>query len=275
MASQNKILLYDDYCPLCSWYSGLFVKYGLLDKKNRVGFSTADPSLLTAIDIERGKDEIPLLDLQTGQALYGIEALLDILGAKSRLIKKAGEWRPVNWLLKKLYKFISYNRKVIVARKCGKGVYDCSPAFDPFYRVLFMVFFFVFNSVMLYPLHLYLLNGLSFYRLSFIQLETSHLLFVFINCMLAMGLRSKKGIEYLGQVNMLAVLSVLFLTGFLFLDRIFLLPEWSVVGFLCSLSFFIIREYFRRMRYALINGNKTIVTTNLVCLAAFLVYVFH
>jgi hypothetical protein len=27
---KNKILVYDDHCPLCQWYSGLFVKYGLL-----------------------------------------------------------------------------------------------------------------------------------------------------------------------------------------------------------------------------------------------------
>ena len=38
----GKVLLYDDYCPLCSWYSGLFVKFGLLNAGNRIPFSKAD-----------------------------------------------------------------------------------------------------------------------------------------------------------------------------------------------------------------------------------------
>ena len=62
MKRDNKVLLYDDYCPLCSWYSGLFVKYGLLDASSRVAFSTADIKMLTSIDIEKAKDEIPLFD---------------------------------------------------------------------------------------------------------------------------------------------------------------------------------------------------------------------
>jgi len=65
MSTNTKILLYDDYCPLCSWYSGLFVKWGLLDPASRVAFSKADLAVLTAIDMERGKDEIPLFDPAT------------------------------------------------------------------------------------------------------------------------------------------------------------------------------------------------------------------
>jgi hypothetical protein len=54
MKTTTKILLYDDYCPLCTWYSGLFVKFHLLEPGNRVAFSKADLSVLTAIDIEKG-----------------------------------------------------------------------------------------------------------------------------------------------------------------------------------------------------------------------------
>ena len=56
----SRVLLYDDYCPLCSWYSGLFVKFGLLDAENRIPFSKADIEILTSIDVEKGRDEIPL-----------------------------------------------------------------------------------------------------------------------------------------------------------------------------------------------------------------------
>ena len=116
MKPSSKILLYDDYCPLCTWYSGLFIRYGFLEKENRVSFSRAELSLLTSIDIEKGKDEIPLYDPDTGQTLYGIDALLDILGTRVPFIKRYGNIKPIKWLLRKIYKLISYNRKVIVAR---------------------------------------------------------------------------------------------------------------------------------------------------------------
>jgi len=80
--ANNKILLYDDYCPLCSWYSGLFVKFGLLSPENRVPFSKADIAILTSIDVEKGRDEIPFIDIETGVTVYGVDTLLEILGKK-------------------------------------------------------------------------------------------------------------------------------------------------------------------------------------------------
>src|SRR5687768_10026750 len=137
----NRILIYDDNCPLCTWYTGLFVKYGFLPEGGRRPFSTLDPALLNSIDFTKGKNEIPLLDTPSGKVIYGIDALLEILGQKFPFIKKAGSLRPVNWMLRKVYKLISYNRKVIVANRCGPGTIDCSPEFNDRYRILFMGIF--------------------------------------------------------------------------------------------------------------------------------------
>ena len=117
MKSNNKTLIYDDACPLCVWYTGAFVKSGLLTTEGRKAFSTCDTELLNAIDLERGKNEIPLIDIENKQVLYGIDAMLEVLGEKFPVIKTIGNVKPVNWFLKRLYKFISYNRKVIVAKK--------------------------------------------------------------------------------------------------------------------------------------------------------------
>ena len=185
MKNNNQVLLYDDYCPLCSWYSGMFVKYGLLNAENRVPFSTADIHVLTTIDIEKAKDEIPLFDKEEKTTLYGIDSLLEILSWKIPVIKTIGNVPPVKWFLKKIYKFISYNRKVIVAKKCGTGVFDCSPYFSFRYRILFMVVFLIFNSVMLIPLHYDLFSKLSFYHLTLMQLQFAHLSLVVINCFIA------------------------------------------------------------------------------------------
>jgi predicted DCC family thiol-disulfide oxidoreductase YuxK len=276
MKTNAKILLYDDYCPLCTWYSGLFVKYNLLNAENRVPFSKADVEILSSIDIEKAKDEIPLFDVQTQTTVYGIDALLEILSQKNAAIKSIGNFKPVKWFLKKLYKFISYNRKVIVAKKCSRGNFDCSPGFNVFYRVLFMVLFFFFNSIMLFPLHANLFHQFSFYHLSFNQLQQAHLTFVTINCIIASSLKQKQGIEYLGQVNMLALITILLLIPAMITSNLLTGIEWIIVSYFIFLTTFIIKEYLRRMKYAnIFLRHKSIIAINLFCLAAFLVYVFH
>lgn len=276
MATIDKILLYDDYCPLCTWYSGLFVRYGLLKPGNRVAFSKADLSILAAIDLEKGKDEIPLFDPATHQTVYGIDALLEILGQRISFIRRAGNARPARWILKKLYKLISYNRKVIVARKCGQGTFDCSPGYNAVYRIAFMILFLLFNSIMLFPIHEHVLRHLSFYHLNTLDLQAGHLVFVSFNCIMAIFLGRRVAIEYLGQVNMLAILSILLLTILLPLTSILIFPEWLITGYLLLTTVFIIKEYFRRMQYAGILGRYWIVVwINIACLSLFLAYVFH
>ena len=276
MKTTDKILLYDDYCPLCTWYSGLFVRFHFLKAGNRVPFSRADTSVLSAIDVEKGKDEIPLFDPATQQTLYGIDSLLEILGQKIPCIKQVGNIRPVKWFLRKLYKLVSYNRKVIVARQCAPGRFDCSPAFNSFYRSLFLCIFFLFNSIMLLPLHEHVFSHLSYYSLSFQELQTAHLIFVAVNCVLASSLKRRMALEYLGQVNMLALITILFLTGLLLITRILPVAEWIVICYLFLLTVFIIREYFRRMDYAgILTFYKSIPIINIISLLLYLVYVFH
>ena len=270
----SKVLLYDDYCPLCSWYSGLFVKFGLLNAENRIPFSKADIEILTSIDIERGRDEIPFFDRETGATLYGIDTLLEILGQKALFVKSIGNFKPVKWFLQRLYKLISYNRKVIVAKKCGSGRFDCSPAFNVFYRMVFMLISLFFNSLILWPLHASLFGHLSIYHLTFIQLQAAHLSFVIINCIIASFLMNRQSIEYLGQVNMLALTAILLLIPVMIVNSLIALSQFIIVICLLFLTVFILREYFRRMKYSNII-LRAIITTNLVCLAAFLIYVFH
>ncbi len=276
MKTDNKILLYDDYCPLCTWYSGLFVKFGLLHDRNRIAFSKAAPSVLTAIDIEKGKDEIPLFDPATNRTVYGIDALLEILGQGIPLIGRIGNIKPVNWFLKKTYKLISYNRKVIVARKCGPGIFDCSPEFNSLYRTIFIAFFLVFNSLMLLPLHDHFLSHLSFYHLNSLQLQVAHFIFIGINCFLAIFLGRITAFEYIGQVTVLALVCVLLASTLMLINSAVMLPDWLILFCLVLVTCLITKEYFRRMKYAaIIATHKPVVIINIICLSLFLSYLFH
>ena len=42
---ENKVIVYDDSCPMCKIYTYWFVAVGLLKQENRVGFATASPEI--------------------------------------------------------------------------------------------------------------------------------------------------------------------------------------------------------------------------------------
>jgi hypothetical protein len=276
MKTNNKTLVYDDACPMCAWYTGAFVKSGLLSEEGRKAFSNANPELLHDINWQRSKNEIPLIDTNTKQVWYGIDALLEILGQKVPLIKTIGKFTPVNWSLKRLYNFISYNRKVIVATKSVPGTIDCTPDFNVFYRILFMLVFLSFNTLMLFPTHSWLARVIPFYHLSVAQLQLAHTIFVVTNCLLAsLSLPGKKTIEYLGQINMLALVTTLLMIPFMLINKAVNGSEWFSYGYLAALTIFVIREYYRRMEYvSFIFRYKWVMIGNLLCVSAFMAYLF-
>ena len=267
METTDKILVYDDACPLCVAYTGAFVKTGLLTPEGRQPFSSATPELLHSINWQRSKNEIPLLDPVTKQVWYGIDALLEILGQKCHAIKTIGHLKPVNWLLKKLYSFISYNRKVIVAVKASPLQIDCTPSFNVFYRALFMLLFLVANTLMLLPVHQYLLTQIPMYSLSTRQLLLLHGAIVIINCLLALFLPKQTAFEYLGQVNMLTLITNLLLIPLLITDALLQPHHWLNYLYLSLLTIVIFKEYFRRMDYAnILNRYRLVVAINLACI---------
>lgn len=271
----RRVLVYDDKCPLCAAYTEGFVRTGLLPREGRVPFSTVPVSILNSIDFEKSKNEIPLYDTESKNVWYGIDALLEILGSWFPPIKWIGNRKPIKWLLKKLYKLISFNRKVIVATKCGPGAIDCAPEFNFFYRILFMIIFLMFNTIMLFPIHDQVLSLTSFYDKSSGELQIAHLALVGMNLILASSLNKYKAIEYLGQVNMLALITILLMVPLIIFNKVFNSINYLTLSYLVLVTIFVIWEYFRRMRFANIAAkNNPVIMINLLSLGAFLLYLF-
>jgi predicted DCC family thiol-disulfide oxidoreductase YuxK len=270
----NTILVYDDSCPLCAAYTRAFVKAGFLSKEERKAFSTIDTDFLATVNMDKGRNEIPLIDLQTKQVWYGIDALLEILDRRIPFIKLIGKIKPVNFLLKKIYKLISYNRRVIVAPAAKPISCDCTPDFNIKYRMAFMLFFLLFNSAVLLPIHTYITEDSFFETTTFMQLQTAHLLLVTDNILLALFIGGRKGIEYIGQVNMLALTVILLLFPLMAINKYIAVANSFVTNFyLAGLTGFIIREYIRRMKFAgIIPEKKWVVFANAFSILLFLAY---
>ncbi len=272
MRTENYLLIYDDKCPMCSAYTHLFVRTGILDKDSRVSFTKVDNTILKQVDVDRGRNEIPLLNTMTGKVLYGIDALLELLNTKIPFIKTIGQTKLIYWFLKKLYTFISLNRKVIVAVKCNKGQFDCSPEFNRKWRLAFLFFFLFLNTLFLFPIQNYVLANSIFRNVSIVKLQFLHSMLVISNVLLSLTMKQEKAFEYLGQVNVLATLTVIFLLILAVFNKIILFSE--VVNNIClfSLLCVMIIEYKRRMQYAGTLGIAYVTLTNAVSVLAFLLF---
>jgi len=202
---ENQTLLYDEDCPLCSLYTTGFVKAGMLSDNVKKPFS----------------------------------------GNSFSFIEKVARIRPINYLLKKLYSFISYNRKVIIPNKRTSKPITCIPDFNYKYRILYITFTVVITTLALFS-YSRLISTLSNTNLIRELLLTIGQL-IFQNLFL---IRSNKKIRlnYIGNLMTVSLMGSLFLIPILFINKLAPLPEIIILvwfGLTVALMF---AEHFRRVR---------------------------
>ncbi|MEO8770763.1 MAG: hypothetical protein ABI402_11775 [Ferruginibacter sp.] len=272
----NKIIVYDDTCPLCAAYTQGFVSAGMIEKENRKNFTSIDPSLLELLDKKRCPNEIPVIDFETKEVLYGIDAITSILQTRVPFIKKTVQLKYINWPLHKIYKLISYNRKVIVASKTIACNFDCTPDFNYKYRLVFMLLFSLFNIIMLFPIQAQILHN-SFVSISINQLLIANLLLIILNIFIAGFLNIKISFEYLGQMNMIVLTSIILTIPVIFLNKYHLIQSSCFNNtFLILLIFFIFKEYKRRMDFAGITKSYRLIhLINITAIWSFIVYLIY
>ncbi|HMQ60016.1 MAG TPA: hypothetical protein PKE06_05065 [Flavilitoribacter sp.] len=148
---QNKVIIYDDACPMCNAYTGCFVQFGWLER--RTGFTAAGQEILSKLDLNRSRHEIPLYDLKTGETLYGLNALFFILGNRYPWMNVLFRNRLFRAFWKQVYLIITYNRRIIAGTAAPKEGFNCAPDVHVFYRwvyiaVAFTVFLIASVSIM-------------------------------------------------------------------------------------------------------------------------------
>lgn len=137
----NKAIVYDDQCPLCHWYTGEFVRFGILNPQNRLAFKDLHKQTrISQIDQDRAKSEIPLVDLKGRPTLYGIDSLICLLQTRFPNLIKLAKWGPFYWFFKRLYFFVSYNRRVITGAHKTHYICDCTPPFNLGHRLTYITF---------------------------------------------------------------------------------------------------------------------------------------
>jgi len=133
---KNYTFLYDDACPMCQGYTSVFKRLKLSDRQ---AFSKIDVSDVLALNLDRGRHEIPMLDTQTGEVRYGLDAMTMAVGERIPLIRPLVRNRFFLKALKPLYWLITYNRRVIAGTKPPEEGFDCAPDFHAGWRWVYVV----------------------------------------------------------------------------------------------------------------------------------------
>ena len=127
----EKVILYDDSCPLCQLYTEGFVRLGVLPRAGRMAFGQAPeqcPEVFERLDVARGRVAIPLIDRATGEIVYGLDALFLLIGHQATWLQPVLRQRWIKAVIWPLYRLISYNRRQIAGCEPPATVrFDCRP----------------------------------------------------------------------------------------------------------------------------------------------------
>ncbi|PHN04864.1 thiol-disulfide oxidoreductase DCC family protein [Flavilitoribacter nigricans] len=145
---KNQTIIYDDACPMCTAYTGAFIRLGWLEK--RLPFSRVSPELLQKIDVDRGRHEIPLFDPVSGQTVYGLDALFLIIGTHLPWLKPLLSNRAFRFFWKQIYWIITYNRRIIAGSRAHASGLDCAPDRNLTYRWMYILLMLALSSRLLW-----------------------------------------------------------------------------------------------------------------------------
>ncbi len=143
----KKAIIYDDTCPMCQWYTQSFVENGFLTKEGRISFSELNDTNACQIDFDKGKHEIPLIDLDGGKTIYGLDSLVYLLSQRFPWIGQLMKNRWIYNFFKQIYQIVSYNRRVIAPSEKRIIKYDCSPDFNLKFRLIYIGLAFLISSI--------------------------------------------------------------------------------------------------------------------------------
>lgn len=146
---RNHTILYDDECPACAKYTQAFVSTEMLENKGRQPYTKMRNEYKGAIDWDRASNEIAMINHDSGTVTYGIDSLFKIIGNAMPFFKPLFAMRPFQWVMKRVYFFISYNRKAIVPGKVFEGYNTCSPTLNLPYRWTYIIFAWLLTSLVL------------------------------------------------------------------------------------------------------------------------------
>ncbi|AXB55468.1 thiol-disulfide oxidoreductase DCC family protein [Flavobacterium fluviale] len=243
---ENQTLLYDEDCPLCSLYTTGFVKSGMLDENGRKSYCQLSDEEQSFVDLKRAPNEIALINNKTKTVTYGVDSLIKVIGFSFPIIEEIATIKPIHFILKKMYSFVSYNRKVIIPGIVKEeNKLECTPDFNYKYRFIFIGFALTITSLVLFGYS----NLIPILPKSNITREII-LAFgqIVFQSLFLLKFDKKTIINYAGNLMTVSLMGSLILVPVLILNQFINLPEMFVLGWFGITVLIMCAEHFRRVK---------------------------
>jgi hypothetical protein len=137
---KNHLILFDGECPMCNVYTSAFVKTGMLSTGGRATYQDSMDTFCPLIDKQRAVNEIALVNLENGEVTYGVKSLFRVIGNTCPAFVPIFACKAFEWVMSKIYAFISYNRRVIIPAGNGGDGFAWQPSFKIQYRLAYLLF---------------------------------------------------------------------------------------------------------------------------------------
>lgn len=242
----NQTLLYDEDCPLCRVYTKGFITAGMLDENGKKPYCQLSEEEQNFVDVKRASNEIALVDTENKTVIYGIDSLLKVIGHSFPWMEKVGNLKPIKFFLKKLYSFISYNRKVIIPSKINPAIkLQCIPDFSYKYRFFYIAFATVITTFTLYFFS-EIVNDLpktNIGREFLLALGQMVFQSVFL-----LKQEKKTIVNYLGNLMTVSLIGSIILMPLLLLNLFSTIPEMAILAWFGLTIGLMFLEHFRRVK---------------------------
>lgn len=242
----NQTLLYDEDCPLCKVYTSGFISSKMLDTNGRKSFNQLSKKEQNVIDINRASNEIALVDTKNKTVIYGLDSLLKVIGHSFPIVQKIGKIKPIYFCLKKLYSFISYNRKVIIPSKIKSDeTLQCVPTFNTKYRIIYVLF-----SLLITGLVLFQFSGLIT-KLPISTISREFILAfgqILFQGLFLLHFERKKTLNYIGNLMTVSLMGSLILIPLLILNSFINLSELFILIWFGATVGIMFIEHWRRVK---------------------------
>ncbi|HVW97128.1 MAG TPA: DCC1-like thiol-disulfide oxidoreductase family protein [Mucilaginibacter sp.] len=243
---KNHLILFDGECPMCRAYTHAFVKTGMLDSDGRAAYQEELAHICPVIDRQRAVNEIALINLSSGEVTYGVTSIFKILGNAWPLLAPILAFKPFLMLMRQVYAFISYNRRVIIPGSAEESSFSYQPTFRIGYRITYLLFTWFLTGCIL-TMYAGLLNPLIPVGNPTREYLICGGQIIFQGCIISI-FNNKKRWDYLGNMMTISFAGSLLLLLPLLISQWFYLPPVFCAGYFLGVAGLMALEHIRRSK---------------------------
>jgi len=145
---KDKLVVYDSDCPMCSGMKEQALRFGVIAEGDYTSYRDLPAEYSAAVDPDRFRDEMALVDRSGGQTVYGSEGLMQVFSTRYPLLEPLFGVPSLRSILTALYKIVAPNRYVLSTPRKEEPTCACLAAGSRSDRLKYIVLGLLFTSAM-------------------------------------------------------------------------------------------------------------------------------